>query len=208
MNIPKGINLRPKHKREDGKPPISFEPEFQIWNGMLGRCLNPRNKAFHRYGGAGITVCERWTNFWLFIEDMGRRPTKAHSIDRMENSKGYEPGNCRWATRREQTLNRDFTRFIEFDGRSQCLTDWANEIGMSASGLSARLNAGWSAERALTTPPRQKDRTVEIDGIVKTFPEIAQELGIGCDALYTRIKRWGLERALSEPKDRRFVKNG
>jgi hypothetical protein len=114
--------------------------------------MNPREQHYHRYGGAGITVCERWMDFWSFIEDMGRRPSMKHSIDRIDNSKGYEPSNCRWATRREQTLNRTITRLIEFDGVKKCLTDWAADLGISVTGLSDRFKAGWSTERALTTP--------------------------------------------------------
>jgi hypothetical protein len=77
-------------------------PEYNIWTGMKQRCLNPRCKDYPRYGGRGITVCERWQKFENFYEDMGPRPSPGHSIDRVDNDRGYEPGNCIWATVAEQ----------------------------------------------------------------------------------------------------------
>jgi hypothetical protein len=81
--------------------------EHNTWIGMKGRCYNPANPKFYRYGGRGITVCERWRdNFENFAADMGPRPSPLHSIDRIDNDRGYEPGNCRWATQLEQQRNR------------------------------------------------------------------------------------------------------
>jgi hypothetical protein len=82
-------------------------PEYVCWMGIVQRCANPRNKAYARYGGRGIAVCERWRNsFAAFLADMGTRPSPTHSIDRKDNDGNYEPGNCRWATPREQRLNQ------------------------------------------------------------------------------------------------------
>jgi len=81
--------------------------EYVCWTGMKQRCLNPNHDSYPRYGGWGITVCEQWLNSYeTFLEDMGRKPSPAHSIDRIENSGNYEPGNCRWATGSEQQANR------------------------------------------------------------------------------------------------------
>jgi hypothetical protein len=76
--------------------------EYRIWNGMKSRCLNPNRKDYPRYGGRGVTVCERWLRFENFYADMGPRPSPKHSIDRIDNDGNYEPGNCKWATLAEQ----------------------------------------------------------------------------------------------------------
>jgi hypothetical protein len=81
--------------------------EYSIWSTMIQRCTNPKNKRYEYYGGRGITVCERWiSSFENFIEDMGYKPSSKHSIDRIDNNKGYSPDNCRWGTIQEQSRNK------------------------------------------------------------------------------------------------------
>jgi len=119
---------------------------------MFQRCYNPNGTKYADYGGRGITVCDRWLKFENFYADMGDRP-EGMEIDRFPDNDGnYEPGNCRWATRPEQMRNTRANRMITFQGRTQCLTDWANEIGVGCSTICTRLARGWSLERALTTP--------------------------------------------------------
>lgn len=84
----------------------TYTREYRVWWDMHQRCGNPKNERYPKYGGRGISVCERWADFGLFIADMGPRPSSDHSIDRKDNDGNYEPNNCRWATRSEQQRNK------------------------------------------------------------------------------------------------------
>lgn len=113
---------------------------------------------FKDYGSRGISVCERWReSFARFCEDMGPRP-KGTSIDRIDNNGNYEPANCRWATAKEQQRNRRSNVHITFNGRTQVMSAWAEEMGMNQLVLQGRIRKGWSIERALTAPLRKTSR--------------------------------------------------
>lgn len=86
-------------------------PTYQSWRGMLARCNQPSSQAFKNYGARGVTVCQRWREFKNFLADMGERPTGL-TLDRINNDGIYEPSNCRWATRAQQTANRRCSRKV------------------------------------------------------------------------------------------------
>lgn len=89
-------------------------PEHWAWAGMLGRCYNIKNKDYANYGGRGITVCDRWRHSYVaFLDDVGRKPSNKHSLDRIDNNGSYSPTNCRWATRTVQSRNRRTARAME-----------------------------------------------------------------------------------------------
>lgn len=128
----------------------SHHDEYTSWGAMRHRCTNPKNPRYAYYGARGIGVCARWDDFGAFVGDMGRRPPGA-TLDRIDPNRGYEPGNCRWATAREQANNRRNNRMIEYGGRRQSLTQWAREIGISYGTLRKRVvDLKWSLDRALT----------------------------------------------------------
>ena len=131
--------------------------EYKSWDAMLGRCYRTTDSEYRNYGERGIAVCDRWRNsFEAFLEDMGPRPIKT-TLDRYPDNDGsYEPNNCRWATPTEQGRNTRANRLVEFDGRTQCMSAWAEESGMSIQALYQRLKRGWSIERALTEPVKGK----------------------------------------------------
>lgn len=131
--------------------------EFKIWAAMRRRCSNLRDTSFQKYGGRGVKVCERWESFENFYADMGPRPSPAHSVERIDNSGNYEPGNCRWATPQEQGVNTRQNVRLTFGGKTMTMGEWARAVGLSSSCLSGRLKKGWSLESALTTPSRSRN---------------------------------------------------
>lgn len=122
---------------------------YARWKSMQQRCNSPSHRSGYRQ--KGISVCERWSNFALFLSDMGECPPGL-TLDRLDNAKGYEPGNCRWATRAIQNRNRSCVVMLTHDGRTQSVSEWATELGMRQANLTERLRLGWSVDRALTQP--------------------------------------------------------
>jgi hypothetical protein len=130
----------------------SATPEYLVWQRMRDRCNNASAPNFKNYGGRGIRVCQRWDNFASFLADLGPRPSPLHSIDRRDNDGHYEPGNCRWVTKTEQLRNTRVTRFLTFNGRTLSVAGWAEELGISAGTIRARLHRGKSPAEALRIP--------------------------------------------------------
>ena len=100
---------------------------YSTWLSMLSRCTNPNYAGYKNYGGRGITVHERYLKFENFLKDMGEKPAGL-TLDRIDNNKGYEPGNCKWSTHKEQNQNRRNTRNITYNGETHCLSEWARIV--------------------------------------------------------------------------------
>lgn len=153
----------------------------------IARCHNPQHGQYKYYGGRGITVCSRWReSFDNFLIDMGVRP-EGLTLDRIENDKGYEPGNCRWATRKEQTANRRCSVKVEWRGRTQDLIAWGTELGIAPRTLHARLfRLGYEPELAFTKPVKCGAK-VEGRTYPKRRPTAPEKIRRGQDHYSTRF---------------------
>jgi hypothetical protein len=119
---------------------------------MIQRCTNPQNPEYHNYGERGVIVCGEWkTSFTPFFKDMGER-LPGLSLERIDNSAGYSPQNCKWALRSDQNRNKRNNRILTYNGKSQFLTDWAKSLGINKETLANRLRRGWTNDEALSTP--------------------------------------------------------
>lgn len=127
---------------------------FNIWVNMRHRCTKKNHLDYKDYGGRGITVCEEWENDYATFREWALERGYADnlSIDRIDNSKGYSPDNCRWATATEQARNRRSNRNVTAFGKTQTVKEWAIEMGFKYGTLRARIANGWPVETALTHP--------------------------------------------------------
>jgi hypothetical protein len=131
-----------------------------VWRNIVFRCTNKKSAVYYRYGGRGIKVCERWLkSARAFIEDMGPRPSDKHTVERINNEGNYEPGNCRWATKKEQARNKANNVRLTCDGRTMLMVEWAEETGIGLATLHARLKSGWSHEKTIKTPVRGRNES-------------------------------------------------
>jgi hypothetical protein len=137
---------------------LSNHPIYLRHRLMLNRCYNPRVPAFQWYGGRGITVCDRWrTSVENFYADMGD-PPPGMSLERIDNDGNYEPGNCIWASAKHQARNRRTSHFVTYDDETHTIAAWAEKLHANANTFQARLQAGWSIERTLTTPTQEPSK--------------------------------------------------
>lgn len=124
--------------------------EYRSWKDMRARCNNPNNADYADYGGRGIAVCDAWDDFAAFYADMGDRPD-GFTIDRIDVDGNYEPGNCRWASHKEQANNKRSNHLIEIDGERLTLQAWCDRYGIDSSKVRYRLSVGMPPKEALTS---------------------------------------------------------
>lgn len=131
---------------------MSYSPEYRAWRSMKQRCCNPRSPKYADYGARGIKICSHWLNdFVAFYRDVGARPSPAFSLDREDNNGDYSPGNCRWATKKQQQRNTRRNRILSYCGIEKTQAEWAFLFSISWEVLHGRLQRGWSVEAALET---------------------------------------------------------
>lgn len=132
-------------------------PLYVVWRSMIDRCTNPKFRQWQDYGGRGIDVCERWTLFKVgfhnFVADMGPRPD-GYSLDRIDNTKGYFPSNCRWASKKEQQRNQRVTRKVVIEGVEYIAAELAERSGMKTDTIIHRANQGLSLHEVLDRKKR------------------------------------------------------
>lgn len=136
---------------------MSNTHEYHCWKSMRDRIVNPKPSDKIQYGDRGIDIDPAWIkSFQVFYAAIGSAPSNKHSIDRIDNSKGYWANNVRWATQKEQLRNCRTNHFLTFKGKTQCLTDWSLETGLPISTIYNRIKANWDVAKTLSTPSRKK----------------------------------------------------
>ncbi|MEM9927268.1 MAG: hypothetical protein AAF915_26585 [Cyanobacteria bacterium P01_D01_bin.50] len=127
---------------------------YTAWRNMKERCSSSWKPNFHRYGGRGIKVCKRWLeSFDAFYQDMGKRPSPKHSIERIDNDGDYSPENCKWATPKEQCRNKSNNRYITYQDKTLTITEWSRKTGWSTATINNRIKRGLPLEQVLTQKP-------------------------------------------------------
>lgn len=135
---------------------LSESKVHRCWRQMLYRCHTKTSANYDRYGGRGIKVCKRWHSFDCFIKDMGLPPSASHSLDRIDNLKGYSKDNCRWATSLEQGRNKRSNHFLTFKNKRMTISAWSHQTGIHKATIRGRINRGWSVSKTLTAPNREQ----------------------------------------------------
>ena len=130
---------------------------YRRWADMKSRCNSRKHKRYIKtYQDRGITYGDEWKLFENFYRDMGEMPSDKHTLDRIDNDKGYYKENCRWISNKEQQRNTSKNVFLEFDGQRKCISEWAEIYGSKHAIITKRLKMGWSIEDCITKPINNK----------------------------------------------------
>jgi len=164
------------------------DPVYKLWVSIKDRCLNPNNKAYHRYGGRGVTIASEWVNdFAAFRSAVGDRP-KGATLDRTDNSKGYEPNNVRWTTRKAQANNRETNVVLTRDGVTMTLKQWSVHLGWKYGLLASRWKQGLRGDELFAAPKYERGKMIHFDGQSRTLPEWSKVLDVPYATLAWRVK--------------------
>lgn len=178
---------------------MSGSKTYRCWAGILQRCNNKTHPRYRDWGGRGIKVEDlRWNEFHHFFNDMGECPAWG-SIERKNNELGYYKKNCRWSDTKQQSLNRRSNVYIDYNGRTQTIKEWATFFQMNYGTIKTRLNAGWPVEDLFSEVVSNK-RLVTFNGETKTMAYWSRHLNIPFDTLWRRFKRgWTIEQSFTTP---------
>lgn len=196
----------PPHRKCKGE--LEHPREYRIWRNMRSRCNSKCMANYRNYQSKGITVCSRWDSFENFYKDMGPCPD-GFSIDRIDNNGNYCPENCRWASNTTQNRNKDVLAYYTYNGKTQCLTAWAEELGIKRKTLYSRRNnhPNYTLEQLLALED-WRNKPLLWNGEYFTRKQLVEKYNLTQKALDTRLERgWSLERALLTPIKRKN-KNG
>jgi hypothetical protein len=162
---------------------------------MKQRCKNRNDRNYKYYGSRGIDYCPTWEQFSAFFADMGECPPGL-TLERIDNDKGYHPGNCKWASYSDQMNNKRGNVKISYNGKTQTLTQWARDVGIDKQGLQYRLDQGWPLEKAFA---KKKKNLIEFNGLKLSPLGWSRRLGIPRATISTRLKlNWSIEEALTK----------
>jgi len=152
-------------------------------------------KGFKNYGGRGISVCDQWADFKVFLLDMGKKPSPYHSIDRVDVNGNYNPENCRWATTKEQSRNKRSSRLVELNGSIRCAAEWSDETGIPAYVIRGRLDSGWTPEKAVSTHVKPRLAKVIIKGVPRSHlnENIVREIILSSGSQKSIGERFGID---------------
>lgn len=185
-------------------------PEYFVWRSMINRCYNDKNSEYPRYGGRGIEVCDRWLeSFWNFLDDMKRRPTDKHWIERIDNDGNYEPSNCTWLHRDLQMRNRSDNHFVDYCGKKITIVELSEITKLPYHTLRERSDRGLTGEeliKPIYKPDFSVNDEIEYKGETHTLNEWSEILKISQSCLFHRHKR-GLsgDELFSTPKEKEIL---
>ncbi len=184
------------------------ERSFRVWQYMLSRCYNPTHHAYVYYGAKGVTVCKEWledyTKFRDFLYLNGydeNAPFGKYTVDRIDNSKGYSPDNCRLVSMKVQSLNKTNNHRIEYQGRVMTVTEAAELNGLTNRQVLNRLDKGWDLMRALETP-LTLIKTYEVNGETHTISEWARIMRVTDAVIRGRLRVQSMEKIYEEWKEK------